>query len=105
VPDEIDVELRGRGKGVGAGDRREIGVTEFELDCAGVQAVFAQAAGDLFGEMGECGFELGGVLRVGVEGVLVADGFRVAALADLGIEPASGVEALSGCQEINRTSL
>ncbi len=68
----------------------EVGVSEgFQLHRSRVQVMLAEAAGDLFGEMREGGFEVVAVLRVGVESVFVADGFGVAAFADVGIEPAA----------------
>src|ERR1041385_2013903 len=45
--------------------------------------------------MSEGGFQLAGVRRIGIEGVLMADRFRVPALADFGVEPAACVQSLS----------
>ncbi len=76
-----------------AGDGREIFVAQFQLDGAGVNIGFAQAAADHFGESHQRGFELRRVGGVFVVGVLVADGFGVGIGADLGVEPSTGIFA------------
>src|SRR5947207_2301507 len=77
-----------------AGDRGEIRITKFELDGARVKPVFAQTPSNLLGEVSQRCVQLIFVAGIGVEGMFVADRFRVVALADCGVEPSSCVETL-----------
>src|SRR6516162_6709191 len=91
--EDFGIELRGFGERVRARDGGEVFVAQLELDRAGVQRMFAQAAGDHFAQTHQGGFELHGIGRVFVESVLVADGFRVRMRADFRVEPAAGILA------------
>src|SRR6266849_7014331 len=91
VFEDFVVELGGRGQSVGPGDGGEIFVAELELNGAGVEFGFAQAASHHLRQTHQRGFELGGVSGVFVVGVFVADGFGVDVGGDFGVEPASGV--------------
>jgi hypothetical protein len=91
--EDLGIEIGGARDGMGAGDGGEVGVTELELERAGLEFVLPDAAAHHFGEPGEGGFdavEVGGVL---VEGVLVTDGFGAGFGADFRVEPAPGIEA------------
>ncbi len=91
--EDLSVELSGGRQSVGAGDGGEILVAQFELNGAGVELGFAEAAGHHFGKAHQRGFELGDVGGVFVVGVLVADGFRADVGSDFGIEPSAGIFA------------
>ena len=82
-----------------ARDGGKIGIAQLELDGARIVAVLAQAAADFFGQVRDRGVNAIPVERVAVERMFVADGFRLIAFADFGIEPPAGVETLRlACQ-------
>src|SRR5579871_1913442 len=95
LSEDLIVQLSWARQSMGSGNRREIFVSEFQLNCSGVEICFAQSSTNHLGEAHQGGFELGDVGGIFVVSVLMADRLRIKISADFGIKPPSGVFAAS----------
>ena len=93
VLEHFGIELSSARWSMGTGDGAEIGIPQLELEGARFQIVLAEAPRHHFTKAGQRGFDVIDINRVLIEGVLVADGFRSAALAKFGIVPAARILA------------
>src|SRR5579863_5532480 len=95
LPKNLRVELRSVIERARSSDGREIGVAKLELNGARVDSLLPQPPADHLRQPGERRLQALRVSRIFVEGVLMADGFRVDMVADLAVEPSAGIHAPS----------
>jgi len=74
-------------------DGREIFVAQFQLERACKESALAQAPPDHFAEAHQRGLQALGIARVFIEGVLVADRFRIDVFSHFIVEPSSRILA------------
>ncbi len=91
--ENLVIHLRRLLEGMRSRDGGEIFVAQFQLQRAREVSAFAQAAAYHLAETHERGLQALGVARVFVEGVLVADRFRIDIFSDLIVEPSTRIFA------------
>src|SRR5438067_1601419 len=91
--EDFDIKLSWGRHGMGACDGSEIFIAQLELDGARVQATVAQAATHHLREAHQGSFQLLGISRVFIVGMLVADRLGISIGPHLAVEPAAGIFA------------